>query len=272
MAAGYVDTDGVRLWYQELGRAAGAPVLLVMGGGASVLWWPPELLGGLVGAGYRVVQFDNRDTGLSSYVEWASAPYGIGDMAGDAMGVLDVVGIDAAHLVGVSVGGMVCQAAALGCPDRVRSLTLISTTPGPDPRLSPGEEAVFAGLDRPVQTDADIAEREVDFCRAVAGSRFGFAEQYYRDLVAADLARGRNPAANAPSASSRVEELARIRVPTLVVHGTEDPVYPYDHAEVLARGIPNATLVRWEGVGHEQPPQLVPELTRLVIQHIDAAS
>ena len=83
---------------------------------------------------------------------------------------------------------------------------------------------MFAGLDRPVQTDADIAELEVDFCRAVAGSRFVFDEQYYRDIVAADLARGRNPAANAPSASSRIDQLARIRVPTLVVHGTEDPV------------------------------------------------
>ena len=132
MAAGYVDTNGVRLWYEELGRPDGAPVLLVMGGGASVVWWPPELLQGLVGAGYRVVQFDNRDVGRSSYVDWASAPYGIQDMAGDAMGVLDAVGIDAAHLVGVSVGGMICQAAALQYPDRVRSLTLISTTPGPD--------------------------------------------------------------------------------------------------------------------------------------------
>jgi pimeloyl-ACP methyl ester carboxylesterase len=272
MAAGYVDTNGVRLWYQELGRPDGAPVLLVMGGGASVVWWPPELLQGLVGAGYRVVQFDNRDTGLSTHVDWASAPYGIQDMAADAMGVLDAVGIHAAHLVGVSVGGMVAQVAALQDPDRVRSLTLISTTPGPDPRLSPGDDSVFAGLDRPVETDEDIAELEVDFCRAVAGSRFPFDEQYYRNIVAADLARGMNPAANAPSASSRIDELARIQVPTLVVHGTEDPVYPYDHAEVLAKGIPKATLVRWEGVGHEQPPQLVPELTRLVIQHIDAAS
>jgi pimeloyl-ACP methyl ester carboxylesterase len=170
------------------------------------------------------------------------------------------------------VGGMVAQVAALQHPDRVRSLTLISTTPGPDPRLSPGDDSVFAGLDRPVRTDADVAELEVDFCRAVAGSRFEFDEQYYRDVVAADLARGVNPAANMPSASSRVDDLPRIQAPTLVVHGTEDPVYPYDHAEVLATGIPEATLVRWEGVGHEQPPQLVPELTGRIIQHVDAAS
>jgi pimeloyl-ACP methyl ester carboxylesterase len=186
--------------------------------------------------------------------------------------VLDGVGIDAAHLVGVPVGGMICQAAALASPDRVCSLALISATPGPARRLSSGDEAVFAGLDRPVETDADIAELEVEFCRAVAGSRFAFDEQHYRDIVAADLARGMNPAANAPAASSRIDQLARIRVPTLVVHGTEDPVYPFDHAEVLAAGIPEATLVRWEGVGHEQPPPLVPELTRLVIQHLDAAS
>jgi pimeloyl-ACP methyl ester carboxylesterase len=271
MAAGYVDTNGVRLWYEELGRPDGPPVLLVMGGGASVVWWPRELIEGLVGAGYRVVQFDNRDVGLSTHIDWAGAPYGIDDMADDLIGVLDAVGIDAAHIVGVSVGGMVAQVAALKHPDRVRSLTLISSTPGPDPRLSPGDDSVFTGLDRPVETAEDLADLEVDFCRAVAGSRFEFDEQYYREIAAADHARGTNPAANAPSASSRIDDLSRIQVPTLVIHGTEDPIYPYDHAEVLAEGIPTATLVRWDGVGHEQPPQLVPELTRLITGHVHAA-
>lgn len=271
MTQGYVDTDGVRLWYEELGRADGPPVLPVMGGGASVVWWPAELIQGLVDAGYRVVQFDNRDVGLSTHVDWASAPYGIDDMADDAVRVLDAVGIEAAHLVGVSVGGMVGQAFALRHSDRLRSLILISTTPGPDPRLSSGDDSVFAGLDRPVETDEDAVELEVDFCRAVAGSRFEFDDRYYRDLAAADLARGTNSAPGMPSASSRMDDLARIRVPTLVVHGTEDPIYPYDHAEILAEGIPRATLVRWDGVGHELPPPLVPELTRTAIQHINAA-
>jgi pimeloyl-ACP methyl ester carboxylesterase len=271
MAQGYVDNDGVRLWYEELGPSDGPPVLLVMGGGASVVWWPPELLRGLVDAGCRVVQFDNRDVGLSTHVDWAIAPYGIDDMADDVVAVLDAVGVGAAHLVGVSVGGMVGQAVALRHPERVRSLTLVSTTPGPDPRLSSGKGSVFAGLDRPIETDADAIELEVDFCRAVAGSRFEFDEQYYRELAAADLARGTNPAPGMPSASSRVDDLAGIQVPTLVVHGTEDPIYPFDHAEVLADGIPGATLVRWDGVGHEQPPQLVAELARLVIHHVDAA-
>src|SRR4029450_11928511 len=107
----------------------------------------------------------------------ARASYGLEDMASDAMGVLDAVGIDAAHLVGISLGGVIAQGAALRDPARVHSLTLVSTTPGPDPRLSPDDDSVFAGLDRPVETEEDAIEMEVAFCRATAGSRFGFDEQ-----------------------------------------------------------------------------------------------
>jgi pimeloyl-ACP methyl ester carboxylesterase len=269
MTAGYVETNGVRLWFEELGPADGVPLVLVMGGGASVVWWPPPLVHGLVEAGFRVVQFDNRDVGLSTHVDWDAAPYGIEDMSGDTVGLLDALGIEAAHLVGWSVGGMICQAVAIDHPDRVRSLTLMTTTPGPDPRLSSGDGSVFAGLDRPVETDEDAIELDVDFCRAVAGSRFAFDEQHYRDLATADQARGTNHDPGMPRASSRVDHLGRIQVPTLVVHGTEDPIYPYDHGEALATGIPKATLAAWEGVGHELPPPLMPELTRLLVEHVD---
>jgi pimeloyl-ACP methyl ester carboxylesterase len=270
MASGFVETNGVRLWFEELGPAEGPPVVLVGGGGASVLWWPEGLERGLVAAGCRVVQFDSRDVGLSTHIDWATAPYGIDDMAADTVGLLDALAIPAAHLVGISVGGMVCQATALGFPDRVRSLTLLSTTPGPDPRLSSGDPAVFDGLDRPVETDEDAAELDVDFYRAVAGSRFPFDERYCREVALADQARGTNRNPGMPSASSRVDALDRIAAPTLVVHGTEDPIFPYDHAETLARGIPRATLVTWDGVGHELPPPLVPELTAAITAHIEA--
>jgi pimeloyl-ACP methyl ester carboxylesterase len=272
MASGFVETNGVRLWFEELGVAGGTPVVLVGGGGASVVWWPRGLVQGLVDAGLRVVQFDNRDVGLSSYIDWDTAPYGIDDMAADTVGLLDALDIAAAHLVGISVGGMVCQAAALTFPARVRSLTLLCTTPGPDARLSSGDPEVFDGLDRPIETDEDAAEVEVDFCRAVAGSRFAFDERYYREVALADQARGTNRNPGMPSASSRVDDLGRIPVPTLVVHGTEDPIYPYDHAMTLARGIPQSTLVSWEGVGHELPPPLVPELTEQIRAHINAAT
>ncbi len=119
MAEGYVDTNGVRLWHEELGRPDGAPVVLVMGVDGSAIWWPPELVDGLAGAGYRVVLFDNRDIGLSSHIDYASAPYGLEDMATDTVGLLDALGIDSAHLVGVSMGGMISQLAALRHSDRL---------------------------------------------------------------------------------------------------------------------------------------------------------
>ncbi len=243
---GYADSDGVRLWYEARGPGDGPVVLLVSGGGASVAWWPAGLLAGLVAAGGRVVQFDNRDTGLSTHVDSDEAPYSLDDMAGDALAGLAAAGVGgAAHWLGVSMGGMVCQAAALLHPDRVASLTLVSTTPGPDSRLPAGDPSVFGGLDRPIERDEDSIELQVDFCRAVAGSRFPFDERYYREVATADATRGTNPDPGVPSASSRVDDLARIQVPTLVVHGTEDPVYPLAHAEVLAVGIPHATLVPW---------------------------
>jgi len=269
---GYVDSDGVRLWYDAGGPADGPVVLLVPGGGASVVWWPPELVEGLAAAGCLVVRFDNRDTGLSTPIVGADASYDLDDMAGDALAVLDAAGVTGgAHWLGVSMGGMICQAAALLHPARVLSLTLVSTTPGPDPRLPSGDPSVFDGLDRRIETDEDFVQLQVDFCRAVAGSRFPFDEPHYREIATADVARGTNPAAGVPSASSRLDALAAIRAPTLVVHGTEDPVYPFPHAEALARGIPDATLIPWEGVGHEQPPPLIPDLVDQVVRQLRAA-
>src|SRR5262245_25301757 len=262
--ADYTESDGVRLWYETGGPEDGPVLLLVSGGGASVVWWPPELISGLVAAGCRVVQFASRDTGLSTHVE---APYGLDDLVGDSLAVLAAAGVDgAAHWLGVSMGGMVCQAAALLHPERVLSLALVSTTPGPDSRLPAGDPAVFDGLDRPIETDEDFVQVQVDFCRAVAGSRVPFDERHYREIATADVTRGTNATPGVPSASSRLDALGRIGAPTLVVHGTEDPIYPFPHAEALAEGIPDATLVAWESVGHEQPPQLIPDLVDLVTQ------
>src|SRR5688572_24033252 len=113
MGEGYADTNGVRLWYQELGHSKDVSVVLVMGGDASAIWWPQGLTDALVGAGYRVLLFDNRDIGLSTHVDYAKAPYDLGDMAADTVGLMDVVGIDGAHLVGMSLGGMTSQLVAM---------------------------------------------------------------------------------------------------------------------------------------------------------------
>jgi len=257
----FIETDGIRLFYEQRGPADGEPVLLVMGGGGSLLWWPPALVDALAAAGLRVLLYDNRDAGLSSYVR---ARYGLEEMAGDALGLLDGLGITSAHLVGVSLGGRICQAAALRAPERVRSLTLLTTTPGPDERLAPTVDGVFDGFD----WDGDPVEVTVEFCRAVAGSRFTFDEPFYRALAIADVARGVNPDSGqerALSAPSHLDALAAVRAPTLVVHGTEDPIFPFDHAQALVTAISGARLVIWEGVGHELPPQLMPGLAEEIL-------
>lgn len=273
MAEGYADANGLRLWFEERGRTDGAPVVLAMGVDASALWWPPELVDALAGAGYRVVRFDSRDIGLSSYLDPATPPYGLPEMAADAVGLLDALGIDSAHYLGMSLGGMIGQHLALRHPERLRSLTLLSTTPGPDERLSPPTDALMDFFAAP--PDEDPLEYALDFCRALAGSGTPFDEPYYRALLAADAERGMNPNSRhgliPESAASRLDDLANVGVPTLVVHGTEDPLFPYDHARALARTIPGASLVPWEGVGHELPPERALELSRLLIRHIGPA-
>jgi pimeloyl-ACP methyl ester carboxylesterase len=248
-----------------------------MGATASAITWPRPLLDSLTGAGHRVVRFDNRDIGLSTHIDYASAPYSIDDMADDTVGLLNALGIDAAHLVGASMGGMISQVIALRHPSRVRSLTLLITSPGPiDERLSPTSNEVLAVAVRPVDTDEELTERGVDLFRVLTGSRFPFDEAAYRELAALDRARGTNPNSSHAmavfSAPSRIDELAKITVPTLIVRGTEDPIFPPDHAELLARGIPNSTLVTWDGVGHEIPEPLAPELQSLLLKHVAAAT
>ncbi len=263
MTQAYIDTNGVRLWYEELGSTTGPPVLLIMGVDASVVWWPKEFIDVLVGAGCRVVRFDNRDIGLSTHIDFDAQPYRIEDMANDTLGLMESLGIQSANLVGMSLGGIICQELALQRPSCVRSLTLISTSPGPDPRLPKPSKKVFGALGGPPANAEEWVNGVVAFCRALAGSRFAFDEDQVRERARADVNRGTNIRSNQarlPALPSRIDRLGDINVPTLVVHGTEDPLFPIQHAQVLATGIPNAKLVEWHGVGHEIPVQLAPEL------------
>ena len=193
MGEGYVETNGVRLWYEDLGDPDGEAVVLVMGATASAISWPPELLDALTAAGHRVVRFDNRDIGLSTHVDYATDPYTLDDMAVDTVGLLDALGIDRAHFVGASMGGMISQLMAIRYPDRVRSLSLLITSPGPDDRLSPTSAEVVAIATRPATTDAELEQRGVDMWRVLTGSRFPFDEAHYRELAEMDAARGTNP-------------------------------------------------------------------------------
>ena len=276
MAEGYVETNGVRLWYEDLGDPDGDPVVLVMGATASAIAWPPELLEPLVAAGHRVIRFDNRDIGLSTHVDFASAPYSLDDMVADTIGLMDALGVSSAHFAGASMGGMISQMVALQHPERVRSLTLLITTPGPDERLSPPSEAVLTMATMPATTDAEIEEREAAMWKLLTGSRYPYDEDARRAHSKADLARGTNPdnahAMVAFSTPSRLDALAAVTVPTVVVQGGEDPIFPVDHGEALAKAIPGARLVTWEGVGHDVPLQLGEELVDLLLTNIATAA
>jgi pimeloyl-ACP methyl ester carboxylesterase len=275
MGEGYVDTNGIRLWYEDLGDPDGEAVVLIMGATASAISWPSELLEALTAGGHRVVRFDNRDIGLSTHVDYATDPYTLDDMATDTKGLLDALRIDRAHFVGASMGGMISQLMALRYPDRVRSLGLLITSPGPDERLSSTSEEVLAVATRPATTDAELEQRVVDLWRVLTGSRFPFDEAPHRELAKIDTARGTNPNSAHGlavfTAPSRIDALAAVLVPTLIVHGTEDPIFPIDHGEALAKAIPGSTLVTWEGVGHEIPTPLGPELIALLQENIAAA-
>jgi pimeloyl-ACP methyl ester carboxylesterase len=268
----FVETNGVRLWCESLGDAAAPPVVLVSGAWTTAMWWCPEFIDGLTGRGWRVIRFDNRDIGLSTHFDFSVQPYTLSDMVTDTAGLLNDLGIDRAYFVGISLGGLICQLYALEHPGQVLSLTLISTSPGPsDPRLSKPSNVTGEIAMRQATTPEQLDQRTLDLFRALAGSRFPFDEAGTRQMIANDNKRGTNrePAhiLAAMSAPSWLDELGRVSVPALVIHGTEDPLFGLDHAEALVKAIPHAQLVLWEGVGHEVPRQLVPELLDSLDEH-----
>jgi pimeloyl-ACP methyl ester carboxylesterase len=233
-----------------------------MGAMASMLWWPDEFCERLAGAGRFVIRYDNRDTGRSIGYEPGTATYTLDDMAGDAVAVLDEHGVERAHLVGMSLGGAVVQLVALAYPERVASVTAISTSkvgeedtalPGPDPEYLK-HAAAFEDLD---WSDARaLAELLVRDAWQLAGTRHPFDQAAARELVTRDLERAVDPSRLANhgdigGGEPPAAKLAEIAVPFLVIHGTADPLLPHPHGVALAEAVPGARLVTIEGGGHE---------------------
>jgi pimeloyl-ACP methyl ester carboxylesterase len=277
MTGRLVSTNGVELWTELDGDPEHPAVVLLGGADASALRWPPALVDALVADGRSVVRIEHRDSGLSTKID-ASEPYRLEDMARDVVGVLDAIGLDRVDVVGYSMGGAIAQVLALDHGARVRTLTLIATTPGlGDERLPFAAdwfvermaERLFAPLPR---TTDERVEWTVSLYRLLAGHRHPFDESSQRALAAAEVERswypesGHGVAANA--SPSRVDRLGDIRVPTTVVHGDEDPVYALAHAHALARGIPDAELVVVEGLGHEVPSGFAEELAGIVLENV----
>lgn len=256
-----IEAHGVSLCTEHFGNPADPPLLLVMGLGASMLWWEEGFCRMLADGRRYVIRYDHRDTGRSVTDEPGRPGYAASDLVADAAGVLDAYRIPAAHIVGVSAGGAMAQLLALDHPDRVLSLVLISTSPAvpSDRRLPPPTEQFlrFVSTAEVDWSDADsVVEYLVGYARVLAGVDRRFDETSARDLVRREVERSRNIASAqnhdvlAQDDDHPHQPLAAIAVPTTVIHGTADPLFPIAHGQALADQIPGAELLRLEGAGH----------------------
>jgi pimeloyl-ACP methyl ester carboxylesterase len=255
-----IEANGVELCAEAFGDPAHPPILLVMGISASMLWWEEGFCRLLADGGRFVIRYDHRDTGRSVSYEPGRPGYRGGDLVADPAGVLDAYGIPAAHVVGVSAGGAFAQLLALVFPDRVRSLTLISTSLAvSSDRALPPPTAEFGRFVTTVEVDwsdpESVIEYLVDYWRVLAGEERPFDEAAFRALARRDVARASDFRAaqnhNALHEEGRSHDpLSSISSPTLVIHGTADPMFPIGHGDALAKEIPDARLLRLEGAGH----------------------
>ena len=255
-----MQANGVELCTEPFGDADDPAILLIMGIGGSMLWWEAGFCQMLADGGRFVIRYDHRDTGRSVNDEPGRPRYNGADLINDAVGVLDAYGLPAAHIVGLSAGGAFAQLLALDFAERVRSLVLVSTspaTPGDRDLPPPTEEfGRFVAAAEVAWSDPEsVIEHLVGFSRVLAGDERQFDERACRALVRREVERTRNVATlqnhDAISDDARPRNpLSSITAPTLVIHGTADPMFPLAHGEALVNEIPGATLLRLEGAGH----------------------
>ena len=279
--------NGVDLCVETFGDASSAAILLISGAASSMDWWEDELCERLAAGPRFVIRYDHRDTGQSVTYQAGAPQYSGSDLVADAVGLLDALGIDRAHLVGISMGGGIAQHAALEFPERVASLTLLSTSPVvPDldrPELPPPAEelrALFA--DPPKAPDwsdrAAVIDYVVEDLRHYEGT-LPFDEDGVRALVARIVDRSVNVESSMtnhfvlPDGKPVRGRLDEIAAPTLVLHGTEDPLLPIAHGEAIAAEIPGARLLPLGGMGHEVPPRALWALVvAAILEHTASSS
>lgn len=266
-----VTDGGISLATQTFGNPGDPALLMIMGATASMLGWPDAFCTTLADHGLFVIRFDHRDTGQSTTVPPGQASYAVEDLAADAIAVLDAYGIDKAHLLGMSLGGLMGQMIALDHPDRVASLTLVASEPlgwdaAPLPHISPAFLRHFSDLETLDWSDTDaVTHFLMTTERLCTGSAYPFDEEAARRRVLQVLHRSQNPASmfNHAMITLRQDWTGRFRkvtVPVLVLHGEEDPILPVENGVSLAEGIDGAAFVRLPAVGHEIPAALIPDI------------
>lgn len=283
--------NGIDIEYDTFGDPTAAPLLLVMGLGAQMISWEEDFCEQLAARGFHVIRFDNRDIGLSTKMEAAGMPdvmsafagdpkpaYTLDDMADDAVGLLDALGIRAAHVVGASMGGFIAQLMAINHPDRVLSLTSIMSGPGGRDAVAPRPEGAEVLTRVPPETRDGRIEHGV-WIRGVlvgSGNPFDEAAEVQRTTRAVD--RSYYPVGTARqlvailAARGRLERLANVKVPTLVVHGLDDPLVPVDNGRRVAAAVPGARLLEFEGMGHNMPERLWPQVIDAIAETARKAS
>jgi pimeloyl-ACP methyl ester carboxylesterase len=271
------------IYYETEGDPAGLPLLLVVGLGAQLTWWPAGFRSALADRGFFVICYDNRDAGKSTWLDEAGPadllavldgtappPYLLSDLAADGVAVLDALGLPSAHVLGVSMGGMIAQGLVIGHPDRVRSLSSIMSTTG-DPSVGQPRPDITEMLLSPRPPDkAAAVEQSVVMARAISSPAFGFDEQQTRTRMSADYDRGNHPdgagrqIAAILMSGDRTAALRGLTMPVLVIHGDADPMIDISGGRATADAIPGARLWVIPGLGHDIPAELFGELADAV--------
>lgn len=292
----FVSSGELQLWTERFGDPNDPAVLLVMGTSAQGIGWPDELVETIVAGGRQVIRFDHRDTGRSTCVDFSTTPYALADMAADATAVLDGHGVTAAHIVGASLGGAIAQWLAVHRPERVLTLTSIMSGPlgcdagpawaramagqAPDPDdLPPPAPRLLRHLAHratlPQSTRDEQVAANLETWRVLNGDVLPFDEAAARRFVEASYDRATDPAAalnhdlaGRHMTDDRRAPLSSIKAPTLVIHGTEDPLRPLPHGEALTKQIPHARLQTIPGMGHAFfSPDLPRRIGEIVLSH-----
>jgi pimeloyl-ACP methyl ester carboxylesterase len=284
--------NGIDIEYEEFGDPKATPLLLVMGLGAQMISWDDAFCEQLAARGFRVIRFDNRDSGLSTRMEAAGPPdlasalngdprpaYTLDDMAADAVGLLDALGIEAAHIVGASMGGFISQLIAINHPGRTLSLTSIMSGPSRNEGgVPPTPEAAAILFAKPPATREESIEMSLTGRRAWVGSSDPFDEAFERAKVMRSVQRAYYPVGTGRqllavlAAEPRLERLHGVRVPTLVIHGQDDILVPIENGRMVAAAVPGARMLELEGMGHDLPRRVWPQVIDAVVETARKAS